>query len=611
MPDVIRLLSDHLANQIAAGEVIQRPASAVKELLENAIDAGARSIQLILKDSGKELIQVVDDGSGMSATDARMAFERHATSKIRDIDDLFTIRTMGFRGEALASLAAVAQVEIKTRREEEAVGTRIVIEATQVVTQEPCATPVGTSICAKNLFYNVPARRHFLKSNSTEFRHVVEEFTRVAMANPQVAFRLYHNGVEQFRLEAANSKTRIIELLGSHYEKNLVPLEEDLDALSVQGFIGKPNVSARTRGNQFFFVNGRFVRSPFLNHAVASAYGTLLPAETFPFYVLFLEIDPKRVDVNVHPTKQEVKFEDEKLLYSCLNAAIRHALARYNISPSLDFTTVETEGVDEAIRRRPDAETQARAQSGFLAHSFSQGGRAHAADNSAALDYWKAQFAQAAQEAPEAAPSPALQLHAERETAGGSVGGNREKTVLQVQGSMLLCSVRSGVLLVHIRRAQERILYERLLRLYIDGETPSQQLVFPIALALSPADLVSLETALPDLTKMGFDIAPLGPQAYAIQGVPPDLPSGEEQKVVEEVIERLKNEQADVQTTRTEGIVATVAKRLSHSLPTPQQPESIEALLGELFACSLPEVTPAGKPVSRVLSKEELEGLLG
>jgi DNA mismatch repair protein MutL len=610
--DVIRLLSDHLANQIAAGEVVQRPASAVKELLENAIDAGAQNIQLILKDAGKELIQVVDDGSGMSMTDARMAFERHATSKIRTIEDLFRIRTMGFRGEALASLAAVAQVELKTRREEDANGTRLLVEATEVKTQEPCATPVGTSLAVKNLFYNVPARRHFLKATSTEMRHVVEEFTRVAMAYPEISFRLYHNGVEQFRLEKGSSKARIVDLLGAGSAKNLVPVEEDLDFLKIRGFIGKPEVSARTRGNQFFFVNGRFVRSPFLNHAVTTAYGALLPKEVFPFYVLFLDIDPKRVDVNVHPTKQEVKFEDEKLLYQYLQAAVKHALAKFNIAPSLDFTEEANDRTAlDAFTAPLTEERIARIQQSPLAQSFAINNRDEKpgrASIGATMQYWKDHFEEALalpQEAEAPAPTPLIPESAV--PASFPVSGNR--IAFQVQGQYLVTNVKSGVLIVHIRRAQERLLFERLARSFSSGMAASQQLLFPIALEFAAADISLVQEAIPNLAQLGFEISPLGPRSFSIQGVPVQLPSGEERTVIEDILEALKNEGTGTGSTRTERILATVARRLSHSVPTPRQPEELQALIEELFACPQPEFTPGGKIISRTLDQATLEGL--
>jgi DNA mismatch repair protein MutL len=604
VPDVIRLLSDHLANQIAAGEVIQRPASAVKELLENAVDAGATNVQLILKDAGKELIQVVDDGCGMSPTDARMSFERHATSKIKDISDLFSIRTMGFRGEALASMAAVAQIELKSRREEDAIGTRLLIEATEVKLQEACATPVGTSLSVKNLFYNVPARRHFLKSNTTETRHIVDEFTRVAMAYPGVAFRMFHNGAEQLRLESGTPKARIVGLLGNSYERNLVPVEEDLDFLSIKGFIGKPEAAARTRGNQFFFVNGRFVKSPYLHHAVTAAYDALLERDTFPFYVLFLEIDPGRVDVNVHPTKQEVKFEDDKLLYSCLQSAVRHALARYNIAPSLDFTLDSSVTDLPAIAAPITDQDIARVQGGFLAQSFSTGGRAHAADSSDALEQWKARFQQIQGSAPIVShQAPALLPEEPARPQSGNA--------LLVQGSLLLTTVKSGVMLVHVRRAQERILFERVLEHYNRGAAPSQQVLFPVALELPPGDAALLNEILPDLARIGFDIVPMGTSSFAVQGVPTDLPPGEERAVVDEVVELLKHESLDVRNMRADRLLMALAKRLSRNAQAVQHPEGQQALIDELFACRQPEYTPDGKPVFRILPREELDQLLG
>jgi DNA mismatch repair protein MutL len=339
MADIIQLLPDSIANQIAAGEVIQRPASAVKELLENAIDAGASSIKLILKDAGKALIQVIDDGCGMSETDARMSFERHATSKIRVADDLFNIRTMGFRGEALASIASIAQVELKTRRNPDELGTKIVIEGFELKTQEPCQTPAGTSFSIKNLFFNVPARRNFLKSNTVEFRHIMDEFERVALANPSVFFSLHHNGQEVFHLPAGNLRQRIVGVFGKDTNKKLVPIGEDTEAVRLSGFVGKPEFAKKTRGEQFFFVNNRFIKSQYLNHAVQAAFEDLMPRDGFPMYFIFIEIDPSRIDINVHPTKQEIKFDDERLVYNYLKVAVRHALGQNAVTPMLDFET--------------------------------------------------------------------------------------------------------------------------------------------------------------------------------------------------------------------------------------------------------------------------------
>lgn len=608
MPDVIHLLSDHIANQIAAGEVIQRPASAVKEMLENAVDAGATDIQLIIKDAGKELIQVVDNGCGMSPTDARMSFERHATSKIRDINDLFAIRTMGFRGEALASIAAVAQVELKTMKKDAEVGTRIVVESTEVKLQEACATPQGTSLSVKNLFYNVPARRHFLKSNTTELRHIIDEFTRVALAHPGIAFRLFHNGAEQFHLTAGNLKTRVVELLGNSYTKNLVPVEEQTEFLDISGFIGKPEAATRTRGNQFFFINNRFIRSPYLHHAVTNAYEGLIEKDSFPFYVLFLEVDPARVDVNVHPTKQEVKFEDDRMMYAYLNAAVKHALARYNIAPSLDFTLSPEIQQLPSVQLPATEESATRAQSGYLGNTFANKGQAHFVEKNDALKRWKELYEIATSPATERqeAPSHAPSLH------GGSAEQKSDgaNNILLVQGSLLATTVKSGIMMVHIRRAQERIWYERLLQQWNQGEAPSQQVLFPTSYELSPQDAILLGEVLGDLARIGFDISPFGKNTFVVQGIPSGLPPGDEKNVLDDVLEQLKHEATDVAAQRSEKLLANMAKRLSRNTSAIYLKENQQALIDELFACSQPEYTADGKKIFTLLRKDELDRML-
>jgi DNA mismatch repair protein MutL len=609
VPDVIQLLSDHIANQIAAGEVIQRPASAVKELLENAVDAKSTEIQLVIKDAGKELIQVVDNGCGMSPTDARMSFERHATSKIRNINDLFSIRTMGFRGEALASVAAVAQVEMKTRRADDEAGTRLLLEATEVVTQEPCSTAPGTNLAIKNLFFNVPARRSFLKSNTTEFRHIVDEFTRVALAHPSIAFRLWNNGSEQYHLEGGNLKTRIKGLLGNSYEKNLVPVEEKTDLLNITGFIGKPEAATRTRGMQFFFINNRFIRSAYLHHAVVQAYEGLIEKEAFPFYVLFLEIDPARVDVNVHPTKQEVKFEDDRLMYAYLNAAVKHALAKYNIAPSLDFT-LNTEITHLSSVQLPSTDKQrSDTEKGYLYNTFNKGGQAHFIEKRDAIKEWKSLYEIAQSTAvPEAPVSQPMAMHnSDSATQTSGVAGN----ILLVQGAIMVTTVKSGLMLIHIRRAQQRIWYERLLQEWNDGNTASQRLLFPVSYEIPPQDAMLLNTVLPDLARMGFDIAPFGPNTFAVQGVPVALPAGEERNVLDEVVEQLKHESSDALGKRSEALLINMARHLSRNTSAIQQPEAQQALIDELFACSQPEYAPDGKKVFTLLPKDELDGMLG
>ena len=615
MADVIQLLSDHIANQIAAGEVIQRPASAVKELLENAVDAGASEIQLIIKDSGKELIQVTDNGKGMSPTDARMSFERHATSKIRNIEDLFKIRTMGFRGEALASIAAVTQVELKTRQAASETGTRILIEGTEVKLQEPCAVNPGTTIMVKNLFYNVPARRHFLKSATTELRHILDEFTRVSLSNPAIGFRMWNNGVEQFHLEPGNLKSRVVGLLGNSYGKTLVPVEEKTDLLNIYGFIGKPESATRTRGMQFFFINGRYIRNAYLNHAVINAYDDLLEKESFPFYVLFLEIDPSRVDVNVHPTKQEVKFEDDRLMYSYLNAAIKHSLARYNIAPSLDFTL--NPGIQQlsSVQLPATEQQKEETQKGYLYATFSDKDQAHFIERKDSLKRWKDLY----EIALNPAPVPTANNDGEVTTimSQGFIPGTNDgheakwgNNIMLIHGTLLATTVKSGLMLIHVRRAQERIWYERLLQEWNNQDTPSQQVLFPISYELSPQDALLLHQVLADLARIGFDIAPFGQNTFVVQGIPSGLPAGEEKNVLDEVIDQLKHESTDAVSRRTEVLLAHLARRLSRNKHAIMQPEGQQALIDELFACSQPEYTPDGKRAFVMVKMEELEGML-
>jgi DNA mismatch repair protein MutL len=620
MPDIIRLLSDHIANQIAAGEVIQRPASAVKELLENAIDAGATDIQVHLRDAGKELIQVIDNGKGMSPADARMAFERHATSKISDVADLFSIRTMGFRGEALASIAAVAQVELRTCPHDAPVGTRVVIEGTEVKLQEPAATPPGTNLMLKNLYFNVPARRHFLKSNSTEMRHVIDEFTRVSMAYPEVAFSLWHGDAQQIHLEPGNLKTRIVGLLGSSAAKNLVPVEEDADVLRIHGFIGKPEAAMKSRGSQFFFINNRFIRSAYLHHAVTTAYGPLIPKDAFPFYVLFLEIDPARVDVNVHPTKQEVKFEDDRLMYAYLQAAIKHSLARYNISPSLDFSLSPEIQSLSSVQLPTTEKEEKETKGGYLYNSFTAPNQAHRIAPGEEAKRWKDAYSKLMAPDPEGlgggtpdASLPPAQMTftmSSTATSGSSTDSVGGQPVLTVQGSLLVTTVKSGLLLVHLRRARERIWYERLEAQWQQGDTPAQRLLFPVSMELGPADGALLSTVLPDLRRTGFDIAPFGAGTFVIQGMPPGLPAGAEKDIIEEVLNDLKHAGSGANSPRQEQLLIALSRKLSFS-EAPATQEGLRTVIDELFACGQPEYTATGRKVFSILPKDQLDSWLG
>lgn len=609
--DIIRLLPDHLANQIAAGEVVQRPASAVKELLENSIDSGASEIKLIIKDAGKELIQVVDNGSGMGAHDARMSFERHATSKIRSVDDLFSIKTMGFRGEALASLAAVAQIELKTRKAEDELGTYIHIEASEVKAQEPTGCPVGTSISIKNLFYNVPARRKFLKSNTSELKHILDEFNRVAMAYPQIAFRLYHNNVEQFHLSKGNLKTRIIELLGPKVEKNLLNVDEDTGLLYIHGFIGKPEAAAKTRGNQFFFINGRFIRSAYLHHAVMTAFEGLIGKDAFPFYVLFLEMDPSRVDVNVHPTKQEVKFDDDKLMYAYIQSTVKHALARFNVSPSLDFSlNTEIQNLD-AVRLPTSSRSLDEVKSGYLYHTFQSSGKAHLVDRSNGMKEWKAQKEHFFPALPSLADvlneSKVDEAPVQKTLLAEESTEPSKQAVLQWR-EYLVTTMKSGILLLHQKRAMERIFYERFKNYVLSDKAVSQRLLFPAAIQLSLSDAVMLEELLPDLRKLGYDINPLGGQTFSINGVPPDIVMGQEQAILEGILEQMKHEASALSDQRQESLLKSLAKRMSQ--PGILHSDAAQTLIDELFACNQPQYAPDGAKVFLILPKEALEGML-
>jgi len=615
--DLIHLLSDHIANQIAAGEVIQRPASAVKELLENAIDAGATEINLYLRDAGKELIQVIDNGKGMSPADARMAFERHATSKISDINDLFSIRTMGFRGEALASVAAVAQVEMRTCPTDMHVGTRIVIEGTDVKLQEPCSTPVGTNLMIKNLFYNVPARRHFLKSNSTELRHVIDEFTRVSMAYPEIGFQFWHNDSEQIHLEPGNLKTRIVSLLGGNFSKNLVPVDEDAEVLRIHGFIGKPEAATKSRGNQFFFINNRFIKSPYLHHAVSTAYDQLIAKDAFPFYVLFLEIDPARVDVNVHPTKQEVKFEDDRLMYAYLQSAVKHALARFNIAPSLDFSLNPEISSLSAVQLPVTERKQAETREHYLYQSFTAPNQAHRIAPRDEAERWKASYEHLGGEKKEVPVYPTEPVEMEgnqmsiavESRANDSSSGLTGNAVLNVQGAMLITTVKSGLLLVHMRRARERIWFERLETQWSGTDTPTQRVLFPISMELPPNDAVLLSEVLPDLRKIGFDISPFGAGTFVIQGTPPGFPSGTELSLIEETVDKLRHAAPNAAGGRQQQLFLSLARKLSIS-ESPATQDGLRAIIDELFACSQPEYTTTGKKIFRILGKEDLEQAL-
>lgn len=589
MSDLIQLLPDAIANQIAAGEVVQRPASALKELLENAIDAGATKVQVIVKEAGKQLIQVVDDGRGMSPTDARMSFERHATSKIRNSQDLFSIRTFGFRGEALASIAAVAQVELKTRQEREELGTLIQIEGSEVKKQEPIATTPGTSVAMKNLFFNVPARRNFLKSNPVEMRHIVEEFQRVALSYPEIAFTLMQNDMELFRLHAGKLSQRIVGLFGKNYQSQLVPCEELTPHVNVKGYIGKPESAKKTRGEQFFFVNNRYIKSSYLHHAVSTAFEGMIQTDQHPFYVLFLEIDPSHIDINVHPTKTEIKFDDERTVYAVVRAAVRQALGAHHVVPSLDFSL----DVNFNDKWDKDPENKIKVDQEYSYKTFNtpefkkssasgweklfegdfKGGPAVTSQKSNEDDMEVLTFSSRAN--PESEPN-ILNSKEMLENTG---------TTFQVELNYIVAQMSTGLLIVDQQAAHERILYERYLKQLKLAQGPSQQSLFPPVIELSPSDFELVSGLLPELHSLGFMISVFGNQAVVVQGVPADIQVRNEKELFEGLIEQFKNFKNELSLETRENLARSLARKSSLKRGQKLNDQEMETLVGQLFAC--------------------------
>jgi DNA mismatch repair protein MutL len=602
LTDIIQLLPDHIANQIAAGEVIQRPASAVKELLENAVDAGADEIRLIIQDAGKQLIQVIDNGKGMSELDARMAFERHATSKIRNIDDLFKIKTMGFRGEALASIAAVAQVELKTRRAEDTAGTYLEIENSSVQKQEPVAFNPGTSIAMKNLFFNVPARRNFLKSNASELKHIVDEFTRVSMAFPEIFFSLQSNGQELFHLEKGSLKQRIVQLLGNTYNAKLVSVQEQTDYLNILGFVGKPETARKTRGDQYIFVNQRFIRSAYLNHAITQAFSEMISSDAFPTYVLFIDLDPAQLDVNVHPTKQEIKFEDEKIVYAFVQSAVRHALAQFNISPTLDFELDLGIQQLDALRAPATEIRQEQTRASHLYQQFMQKGQAHLVEPNTRsnLENWQ-DFFEPTSTTSSTPISLSHALHADE------VIDVQKLSCWQLMQTYVLFQSGGQLWIIHQQYAHERVLYEKYQKALDGQQLPIQQLLFPVAVEFSVGDAALMDDLIPDLNRLGFQLEPFGKQTYLIQGTPADLKPGHEKQSIEQMLERFKYFSSEMKLDRREKMLRSLAQQQSIGIGATLTIEEMRGLVEALFLCQNNQTSPSGKPISRKMNAQDFD----
>ncbi|MCX6307028.1 MAG: DNA mismatch repair endonuclease MutL [Bacteroidetes bacterium] len=608
MTDIIRLLPDAVANQIAAGEVVQRPASAVKELLENTIDAGATDIKLIIKESGKMLIQVTDNGCGMSERDARMCFERHATSKIQKADDLLAIRTLGFRGEALASIASIAQVELKTKRHEDEVGTSILIEGTEFKGQSPVNCQNGTTISVKNLFFNVPARRNFLKSNTLELKYIIEEFFRVAMVNPDLAFTFYNQDKILFQLPAANLKQRIINLYGPSYTQRLIPVEQQTDLVNISGFIGKPEFAKKTRGEQYFFTNGRFIKSSYLHHAVDSAFKELIPDDSIPSYFIFMEVDPQTIDVNIHPTKTEINFQDIKSIYAILHAAVKQAIGKFSLSPTLDFETEQSMNFpplpDNHPIRQPvitvnpnynPFEKKIQPQTSF---SFPQ-------KPPPSIQGWRELYNTTPAQG-EIIDFPSARTGNFGESGADSSETTNRKRGVQVQNSFIVTNTQSGVIIIDQQHAHERVLYERFLEANLAETNPGQHQLIPQTITLSPDDAQFFQEWESHFRKLGFEIDDFGKGSFVIHAIPAHLETSDISTFIESVLESLKSPGQEQKNDQSQVLAKAMAKKLSIKRGKKLYQEEMDSLVENLFACKVPGISPDGKPTMLVISYDEL-----
>lgn len=602
MPDVITLLPDSVANQIAAGEVIQRPASVVKELVENAVDAGSGQIKVLIKDAGKTLIQVIDNGSGMSETDARLSFERHATSKIKSADDLFTITTKGFRGEALASIAAVSQTELKSRRPEDELGSLLEISGSKVLKQEPVSTPAGSNFAVKNLFFNIPARRKFLKSDQTELKHIITEFQRIVLAHPDVQFSLYHNDQEMFKLTASPLKQRIIQLFGKNYNQHLVNLSAETSIVQVRGFIGKPAIAKKNYGEQFFFINNRFMKHPYLHRAVLNAYENLLPKDTLPSYFIYLEAEPASVDVNIHPTKTEIKFEDERSIWQILHATIREALGKFNIGPSLDFDNEGMIDIPVKNERTDFIHPEPRVDRSFNPFDFDKApagsSRFGKLPDPVSSD-WEKLYEGIRREEPALIPEEQTSPTAEH------------SGLMQIKNRYIVSAVKSGIMLIDQHRAHERILFERFIRELSRQQPVSQKCLYPDRLVFEPAMMSLLEELSPDLKILGYELEKENEETLLMKAYPALLPGEQAARILRNMLEEYEQSAKDPGLSDLEKMAWNMAKAAAIPYGRKLQPDEIRELFDSLFACQLPNYTVTGKPVISILSTEELDQRFG
>jgi len=611
--DIIQLLPDAVANQIAAGEVIQRPASVVKELVENALDAGATEITIHIKDAGKTLIQISDNGCGMSPTDARMAFERHATSKISTANDLFCIRTMGFRGEALASISAIADVELRTKKMEDEVGTLIHIVGSEFKTQEPVGCNNGTSFMIKNLFFNVPARRKFLKTNTTELKNIIWEIQRIAIPNPGIKISLFHNNSPVYELPKEIQRKRIVDLFGKNLNQSLVSVNEETSIVKIHGFIGQPKYAKKTMGEQFFFVNGRYMRHPYFHKAVMQSYEQLLPPGAYPSYFLFMEIDPADIDINVHPTKTEIKFENDRAIWQIIRAAIRESLGKHNVVPSIDFDqsgNIEIPMPQKSAENIVFPEIQINPEYNPFDnespnYSGSSGSQPVSTEKKN-LKNWENLYGgfenkdiPAEQNSFSTFREDDLYTDVQEQFSG--------KKILQLKQKYILTPVKSGLMVIDQKRAHERILYEKFLEVLKSDSVASQQQLFPQTIELNPADSALLKNILEDLLSLGFDIREFGKDTFIINGTPGVLDVTSPELIVEKLLEEYKNSPIDARSKAKEQIAISLAKASALDYGTDLKQEEIDHLIDNLFACSTPNFSPDGKKVLTIIQTEDIE----
>ncbi len=610
MSNIIQLLPDAIANQIAAGEVIQRPASIVKELMENAVDAQATDIKLIVKNAGRTLVQVIDDGEGMSPEDARMSFEKHATSKIKNIDDLFSIITKGFRGEALASIAAIAQVELKTRQDGEPLGAQINIEGSKIEKQEPCQSPKGTSIAVKNIFYNVPARRNFLKSDNVETKHIIDEFFRIALPHPEVAFSLIINGHEMYHVKPGNLRQRISALFGDKYNDRLVPIKEETDVVSIGGYIGKPDSAKKTRGEQYIFVNKRFIKSNYLNHAIFKAYEDVVTKDKFPFFVLFMEIDPARIDINVHPSKHEIKFDEERLIYTFVNAASRHGLAQYSVTPTLDFDQEDSLNQMGTFGQKDKNFDPNKSAMSFSKTDFPFSAKNKQAGDKSNLGDWQELYKintdpdsqSLAQRVSQMNQELPLEQEARHQTLKEKLSGP-----YQIHAKYILSPIKSGYIVFDQNAMHQCILFERYLHTLSAGDQLSQKQLFPQNIDLPPQDAAIMREILPEINNLGFVISEFGANSFIIHSFPADIDYRNERQIIDEFIEQFKTGTGLGKFSRRENVAKSLSFTAAIKAGKVLSALEMQNLIDELFACENPNKAPNGRKTFVKYAIEDLE----